>query len=152
MAARPLIPPPLALAGFAVVMWEVAGLTPTLNFEFSSRLPLASALAATGAFFMVAGIATIMLARTTINPLTPGSATRLVTHGIYRISRNPIYVADVLLLTAFAVWLGNPLMLPFPPLLMLWLDRMQIVPEEDALTAKFGAEFEDYRKRVRRWF
>jgi protein-S-isoprenylcysteine O-methyltransferase Ste14 len=151
MAARPLVPPPLALAGFALIIWELAGLTPSLSIDYPLRWPLALAVGALGLAFLTAGIATIMLARTTVNPLTPGKATHLVTHGVYRLSRNPIYVGDVLLLTAFAFWLGNPLALPFPPLLLLWLHRMQIAPEEAALAAKFGAEFDDYRKKVRRW-
>lgn len=151
MRVRPLIPPPVALGLFGAAAWWAAGAAPALAFDFMLRLPLSWALAGLGALFLATGISTILLARTTVNPLTPGSASRLVTYGVYSISRNPIYVGDVFLLAAWGFRLGNFAALAFPPLLVYWLDRFQIAPEEAALKAKFGTEFEGYVKRVRRW-
>lgn len=151
MARRPLIPPPVALGLFGLAAWWVAGSLPALAFDFMLRLPLSWSLAGLGALFLLTGIGTIMLSGTTVNPLTPGKAARLVTHGVYSISRNPIYVGDVLLLAAWGFRLGNYAALAFPPLLVLWLDRFQIAPEEKALAAKFGAGFDEYRRKVRRW-
>lgn len=75
----------------------------------------------------------------------------MVTSGVYRISRNPMYMGMVLFLTAWAVYLAA--MLPFFGLLafILYITRFQILPEERALHALFGDEYTAYAARVRRW-
>ena len=88
--------------------------------------------------------------RTTIDPLAPHKTTSLVTSGVFARSRNPIYVADALLLTAHAVWLGRPLALLGVPALAAVL-HPQIRAEEMALTTRFGREYESYLARVPRW-
>lgn len=89
--------------------------------------------------------------RTTINPLTPSKTSALVTHGIYRFTRNPMYLSLALLLTAWSLWLAQPF-----GVLVLWgfvayLNRFQILPEERILLAKFGEAFRQYQSEVPRW-
>ncbi len=88
--------------------------------------------------------------RTTIDPLAPHKTTSLVTSGVFARSRNPIYVADALLLTAHAIWLGRPVALLGVPALAALL-HPQIRAEEKALTTHFGREYEAYLTRVPRW-
>ena len=107
--------------------------------------------------FMAAGIIgfpalrSFRRAGTTIDPVRIDRASSLVTGGIYRLTRNPMYVALSLLLTAWAVWLGGTLVWAGPILLVLWLDRFQIRPEERAMAARFGEDYHRYRSEVRRW-
>ncbi len=87
----------------------------------------------------------------TINPTKPGSTSSIVTGGVYRVTRNPMYVGLALLLAGFALYLGNALGFLTLPAVVLYLGRFQIGPEERVLAAKFGAAYDDYRSRVRRW-
>lgn len=89
-------------------------------------------------------------ARTTIDPRAPHRTTSLVTSGVFARSRNPIYVADALILAAHAAWLGNPLALLGIPALVAAL-HPQIRAEESALTARFGNEYGAYVAHVPRW-
>jgi protein-S-isoprenylcysteine O-methyltransferase Ste14 len=87
--------------------------------------------------------------RTTIHPDRPAS--RLITTGPYRISRNPMYLSLILLYAGVAIWrqsLWAWLLLVIP---FIYTDRWAIGPEERSLEQLFGAEYERYRARVRRW-
>jgi protein-S-isoprenylcysteine O-methyltransferase Ste14 len=96
-------------------------------------------------------VAAFRRARTTVNPLTPDATTALVESGIYRLTRNPMYLGFLLLLLAEIVWLANPVALLAAPAFVLYLNRFQIGPEERALRNRFGAKFQSYSHRVRRW-
>jgi protein-S-isoprenylcysteine O-methyltransferase Ste14 len=89
--------------------------------------------------------------RTTTNPLKPANASALVVRGIYRVTRNPMYLGLAALLAAWAIYLSSLAALAVLPLFVLYINRFQIAPEERALRSRFGAEFEAYRARVRRW-
>ena len=89
-------------------------------------------------------------ARTTIDPRAPHRTTSLVTSGVFARSRNPIYVADALILAAYAAWLGRPVALLGIPALAAAL-HPQIRAEEQALTKRFGREYEAYVAHVPRW-
>ena len=90
-------------------------------------------------------------AKTTVNPLKPDAASALVVRGVYRWTRNPMYLAMLLLLIAWVCIVSNWAALAMLPLFVAYLNRFQIGPEERALQARFGAEFESYRRQVRRW-
>ena len=89
--------------------------------------------------------------RTTINPLNPQSASALVTGGIYRLSRNPMYLGLASLLLAWAIYLGNLAALAGVPLFILYMNRFQVIPEEQALEARFGDALTIYGPRTARW-
>jgi len=90
-------------------------------------------------------------AKTTFNPLKPDAASSLVASGIYRVSRNPMYVGFLLVLTGWAMWLSHPLPFLFLPIFVGYMNRFQISPEERVLSAKFGEEYDTYKQSVRRW-
>ena len=81
----------------------------------------------------------------------PEQASTLVTSGVYRFTRNPMYVGILLLLAAVAAHLGSVLALLGLPAFVFWIGRFQIAPEERALRAKFGSAYDDYTRAVRRW-
>lgn len=116
-----------------------------------TRVTVAVALAQLSAVIVLAAFASFWRARTTINPLHPSRASRLVTHGIFRLSRNPMYLSLLLLLVAYAIRLDALAAWLAPALFAVYVTRFQIVPEERALAAKFGPEYQAYRQRTRRW-
>jgi protein-S-isoprenylcysteine O-methyltransferase Ste14 len=145
------IPPPVLTLVIAATMWGAAKLSSPIFIEPALRIGLLLALNATALIFGGGGIITFRLAKTTINPVQIDQAAHVVTGGIYRITRNPMYVGLTALLTMWAVHLAVPLALLGPLFFALFTQRFQIIPEERVMSAKFGKEYDDYRKRVRRW-
>lgn len=112
---------------------------------------LAFPVGAIGAALDAVALVQFLRMRTTTNPLKPASASALVTGGIYRSTRNPMYLGLATLLAAWAIYLGNLAALAGVPLFILYMNRFQILPEERALEERFGPEYIAYRARVRRW-
>lgn len=145
------IPPPVIALACAAGMYFLAGNTLLHGPGPLWTQPAAITLAAIGIGFDLAGLISFRRHRTTINPLHPEKTSSLVTGGIYRISRNPMYVGMALLLLAWAVYLESPAALLGPIAFIAYITRFQIIPEERLLAGHFGADFEAYRQRVRRW-
>lgn len=145
------LPPPLLLAALAGAMWAARASPPTTELDDGARAGLAAGMAALGALINALGFIALRRAGTTFDPTRPEAACALVTSGIFRRSRNPMYLGFTLLLSGWALYLPSAWTSLGPLLFVLWVDRLQIAPEERALRAKFGADFEAYRRRVRRW-
>ncbi|MFT5806698.1 MAG: protein-S-isoprenylcysteine O-methyltransferase Ste14 [Moritella dasanensis] len=145
------IPPPIITLFFAVIMWGCSLLAPSVEMSLTLRLILSLVLIGLGIFFAIAGVVSFKKAATTVNPLKPETASLLVTSGVYKYSRNPMYVGLVLLLLAWNVYLSTQLSLFGIMGFMLYMNRYQIKPEESALTTLFGREFTTYQAQVRRW-
>lgn len=145
------IPPPFVAVLVGITMWEGSLVLPSVDLPYLIRVLLTAAVAITAAGFDIAGMISFRRARTSINPMKPDAASALVTYGIYQITRNPMYVGLALWLVAWAIYLSSPGTLIGPVLLFLYIDRMQIRPEERVLAGKFGAEYQEYARRVRRW-
>lgn len=143
--------PPLALVMIvAFGMWLLAQLVPAATIARPVWwMALVPALA--GGLFAFAGVAAFRRARTTVNPVTPQATSAIVTTGVYRHSRNPMYVGFLLVLTGWGIYLGNLCAALLLPLFIAYMNRFQIAPEERALSAKFGSGYADYMRRVRRW-
>jgi len=146
-----LVPPPALAAAIGVLMWLAAPPLARQAESQSVRLGLAAAMAAAGAAIALAGIRAFRRARTTIDPHRPQRASTLVTGGIYRLTRNPMYVGVSLVLVGLCAWLWWGPALAGPLLFVAYITRFQIMPEERALHAAFGDRYDAYRRRVRRW-
>ncbi|AZC23973.1 MULTISPECIES: isoprenylcysteine carboxylmethyltransferase family protein [Pseudomonas] len=145
------IPPPAIALLCALLMGLVAWGTPGLELGRGLRLALALPLVCVGVGVALAGVVSFRRARTTVNPLKPGNASALVTSGIYRYTRNPMYAGFALCLLAWGLYLANPLALLGVPGFVLYMNRWQIGPEERALGQLFGSDFTAYQQQVRRW-
>lgn len=142
--------PPVWLAFFAALTWQLGVKQP---FNLSLDYPVTQLL---GGFLVGGGIVLMLLSlmemrknRTTIIPHRDASA--LVTTGIYKRSRNPIYLADVMILAGLALRWNAPLALVLVPLFVWTIERRFIVPEENMLRRKFRADFARYAEKTRRW-
>ena len=144
--------PPAALAlVFMIVMWLVSRATPVFELSLEFRLGIGIVLSGAGFIMAFVGVITFRRAGTTIHPTTPHKATALVTGGIYRHTRNPMYLGVLLVLLGWGIFLASLPALFLLPLFVVYMTRFQIMPEERAMTALFGAEYTAYKLKVRRW-
>ena len=146
------IPPPLVGLTIAGAMWFVAwSLPPLLPLPAPVRLPTAIILALAGVAIALSGVISFRRAQTTVNPLKPETSTSLVSTGIYRFTRNPMYLGMLAVLVAWAAYLPSAWALLGPVAFAFYIARFQIIPEERALRSLFGAAFVEYTHNVRRW-
>lgn len=103
--------------------------------------------------FILDGLSVLQFFRThtTINPLHPEKAEKLVMSGSYRYSRNPMYLGLVFVLVGWGLLLGSLAPLFMLLLFILIITTQQIIPEEKVLEKKFGQQYRDYKNRVNRW-
>jgi len=145
------IPPPLVMILFGLMMWIVALITPSFDVNQLTRIGLSVSTLFLGVFFCLSGLVSFKIAKTTVNPLNPELASALVSSGIYRVSRNPMYLGFACLLVAWTVYLASPLAILGVFGFVVFMNRYQIAPEERALASLFGGEFTEYVARVRPW-
>lgn len=145
------IPPPVVALIAALAMVAAASVWRSNLPSIPARGHVAIALALAGVLMVGAGIVEFHRARTTVNPLNPGAASALVVARIYRFTRNPMYLGLAIVLCAWAIYLSNPLSLLGVVAFVAYMNRFQIIPEETALRALFGHDFERYATQVRRW-
>jgi len=145
------IPPVLITSLFALLMWLVSRLTPAIPISPELRITFLLLFTGLGAYVGLAAVASFRKANTTVNPLTPESISSLVVSGIFSRTRNPMYLALLLALTGWGLYLANLLSLLLTIGFIFYMNRFQIQPEERALEEIFGSEFNEYKKQVRRW-
>ena len=142
--------PPVILFVLAGLMWLIS-LGHIWMFSFSGQLFVALGIGLFGLFVVILSKRLFHKAKTTWTPFRPETSTTLVVCGLYRFSRNPMYVGLLLILIAWGVFLGDFLALLLIPLFIIPMNRFQIIPEEHALESLFGDEYKNYKSRVRRW-
>lgn len=145
------LPPPLLLLLLGIGLWQGAHAWPALRFALPGAAWIGALLGLVGVALNLVPKWRFGQAGTTINPMRPQATQALVTGGLLARSRNPMYVGQVLVLAGWGLALRTGLVLPAVLVQVLWLTRLQIVPEERALQARFGEAYADYRRRVRRW-
>ena len=145
------VPPPIVALLIGTVMWAVARLSPLPEGGSPLRLAISYGLAGLGVLVVALGMLAFRRAKTTINPVKIEAVSSIVTNGIYRYTRNPMYVGLAVLLAGWAVHIAVPFVFLGPLVFVLFITRFQIIPEERVLTSKFGGEYRKYRERVRRW-
>jgi len=132
-------------------MWLSSSLVSPVVVPFGVRVGVALALLVIGQSISISGMVAFRRAKTTMNPIKPGAASSLVSSGVYRFTRNPMYLGLSVSLLGWAMFLSNPLALLGVPLFVLYINRFQINPEERVLSSLFGAEYTAYKEKVRRW-
>jgi protein-S-isoprenylcysteine O-methyltransferase Ste14 len=145
------IPPPLVALLLALALYAALGPTAAAQAPGPVRWSLIGALVGLGAAFDLSAVWVFHRAKTTVNPLKPATASTLVSGGVYRITRNPMYVGMACFLIAWAAYLWTPWALLGPVAFVAYITRFQIRPEETVMANKFGADYRAYQARVRRW-
>ena len=150
---RPLelkIPPVALVLLSGLVMWTLPPVAATGIFQ-PYQPWLSGAIALLGGGVCMAGLLAFRVARTTVDPMRPSAASSLVDGGIYRVTRNPMYLGFLLILLGWALHLATLAALIVLPVFAVYMTVFQIQPEERALRARFGPAFDTYMAQVRRW-
>lgn len=145
------VPPPIVALILAVIMWGLARVGPTVALPSTMRLSLSLAFACAAVVFGFFAFGAFRRASTTIDPINIDRASTLVTSGVFRVTRNPMYVALSAVLISWSIFLAAVATIVGPVAFVLYIIRFQIVPEERVMRSKFGAAYEDYVARTRRW-
>ncbi|MEA3589094.1 isoprenylcysteine carboxylmethyltransferase family protein [Pseudidiomarina sp. 1APP75-27a] len=143
------IPPVVVVLLITLAMYLTDKL---VQWPLVSYPQFATTLSVIGLAVAVLGVWQFRRAHTTVDPRAPQASSQLVTGGIYRWTRNPMYLGFLLVLAGFATKWGNLAVVPWLIVYVLYMNRFQIVPEERILSAKFGTPYKKYLKQVRRWF
>ena len=145
------IPPVALVLIIALLMWLGAAYVPGLRIHFPFQSIAACVLGLSGIIVCTLGVLEFKRARTTVNPTRPQSSSSLVTTGMYRHTRNPMYLGFLLILIGWAIITGAILAIFGLPTFVLYMNRFQIEPEERVLTGLFGDQFKTYCSAARRW-
>ena len=145
------VPPVAQVIITAAAMYGVSKMVPALTFSLNGSTALAVGLGVMGMSLGVMGVTQFRKAQTTPNPQALEKVSSLVTSGIYRYSRNPMYLGLVLILLGWAFYLSHFLAFVLLPIFILYMTRFQIQPEEQMMARKFGKTYQAYLNKVRRW-
>ena len=145
------IPPLLLVIIWGYFMAVIATFSLPLQFDFPYRFFSSLIVAFASIALPVIGAISFRRANTTVDPRYPERSAQLVTSGIYRYSRNPMYLGFSGTLLAWGLFLANPLAVASIALFILYMNRFQIQPEERAMREQFGEEYQRYTQTVRRW-
>lgn len=144
------IPPLIVALICAILIWVIDLI---YGFERSSFLFLViSALVfIIGTIISILGVLEFRRLKTTVNPMVPEKSTSLVVRGVYKFTRNPMYVGFLLWLCSLGFFYSNPISLIPILIFYFYMNLYQIIPEERILEEKFGEEYLVYKSSVRRW-
>lgn len=143
------IPPPIWFVLSAVLMWLLARAWSWGSFV----MPMGwiGLVLLLGVVVALLGVREFLRFKTTLNPLAPEQSRQIVQTGVFRYTRNPMYLGMALFLVAWALWLGEVLAFSGVCLFLFLITYLQVLPEERILQQKFGTEFSSYCQKVRRW-
>ena len=143
------LPPLLLTLILAMTMLVVDRALPLFRVSHPPVAYLGAGASALGVLIVLISAGLFRLRETTINPF--GEPAVVVQDGLYRFSRNPMYLGMLLVLTGVGLWLGNLAALLLAPAFVAIMTRWHIVREERVLEIRFGDMYRAYRSRVRRW-
>ena len=149
MDIKTKFPPPLVALTFGFLINYTKNIFPKI--EVKNEFIFGSFMIISGLIIILSAIILFKKYQTTITPLNPSNATKLITDGIYKFSRNPMYLGLLLVLFGISIILNPIGGLSLIPLFILYLNLFQIIPEENAMVDLFKDVFLDYKKNVRRW-
>lgn len=141
--------PPVWLALFLALAWGQSTYYPVLSLDHPITDFLVGVLFGGGVVVFAMALVEFRKWKTTVIPHQEASA--LITSGIFSKTRNPIYLADTMILLALILRWDAVLCLPLVPIFVWWIEKRFILPEERRLRSKFGVAFHRYTEKTRRW-
>ena len=143
------VPAPLIVFVTAVFGFALGWMFPFRFLPWSVAYLVGAIMIVMGLIVGASALVAMRRAHTSPNPNKPTVA--LVESGVFRFSRNPMYLSMFLLYLSFATFVNDVWLLPLFLLLFLLVDRLVITREEKYLEQKFGDNYKRYEERVRRW-
>ena len=144
------IPPPIWAALAIMLTLGASALAPSLPLIDQRFAPLGLVLALIGLVISVWSVILFGRAGTDVRPDSPTNKA-LIVNGPYHVTRNPMYLGLVLITLGAAFWLRMPLVFLAPVITFAICSAVHIPMEEAKMGAQFGAAFDDYAHKVRRW-
>ena len=149
MSIKTKFPPPLVALTFGFLINYTKNIFPKIEIGWGDVF--GSIIIIFGIIIILSAIVLFKKYKTTITPLKPSKATKLIVSGVYKFSRNPMYLGLLLVLSGISTILNPIGGLFLIPLFILYLNLFQIIPEENAMINLFKDEFLEYKENVRRW-
>ncbi|WP_340105367.1 methyltransferase family protein [Rhodohalobacter sp. 8-1] len=144
------IPPAVVFIVCVGLIWAINYLLPS-PFYISVSNWIVRTLLGLGVLMGVSGVIQFAIQSTSVNPHKPYHASSIVKTGVYRLSRNPMYLSMLIILLAAVLKIGHPLGFIILPFYVWYMNRFQIIPEEKVMEKKFGDAHRSYKRQVRRW-
>jgi protein-S-isoprenylcysteine O-methyltransferase Ste14 len=143
-------PPVILVFIFSILIWFTRQF---VSVESTQKVYLYAAYIffVLSVIFPVAGVYCFRKAKTTVDPRNPSKTSNLVTYGVYKISRNPMYVGFLFFLVSLSFYLKTILGFFWCILFVVYMNNFQIIPEEKELKKQFSENYEQYLKKVSRW-
>lgn len=148
-STSPIVHPPVVTLAFLLIAYALGRFVPLPLAVPAILRYIGLALAFVGFLSGIGAFIEFMKARTTLDP--HGAAKQLVTSGIYRFTRNPIYLGFLLVVVGLPLYFGLYWGIVLAPLYVFLMNRLIIRHEEAYLGRKFGKTYTDYTSQVRRW-
>ena len=143
------IPPPIVTLMFGLAIYLSREMLPVVEILYSTYLGIFLLLL--GFFILIFAVRLFRKDNTTVNPLSPDQATKLVTDGIFKYTRNPMYLGMAFILSSISVFFNLLGGIFLVALFCAYITKFQIIPEERAMKDLFSHDFEKYTKSTRRW-
>ena len=143
------IPPPLIVLTLIVSIYFSSKKIDLINIPF--QLQISIFILSVGILIFINPVLQFIKSKTTINPIQFKETNKLVTSGIFKYSRNPMYLGMLMIIISTSIFYLNIYSILTPFLFILWINKFQIKREEIFLTEKFGKEYFSYKNKTRRW-
>jgi protein-S-isoprenylcysteine O-methyltransferase Ste14 len=145
-----VLPPPIWAILALIALYFISQLPPFATWPSWRSEPLGALIFVLGMIAPVIAILQFRRAGTEVSPTSQTNA-KLVVAGIYRLTRNPMYLGLIIASLGVALFFGRPLMFAAPVFVFAIANWIFIPFEEAKMRRQFGDEFDAYAKRVRRW-
>jgi|TARA_A100001011_G_scaffold259955_1_gene268423 protein-S-isoprenylcysteine O-methyltransferase Ste14 len=143
------IPPPLVVLILVISTFFSSKKIDLIQIPFQTSIAIF--ILSVGILILINPVLKFIKSKTTINPIKFKKVNKLVTSGIYRYSRNPMYLGMLMIVISSSIFYLNIYSILTPLFFYLWINRFQIKREEVFLTEKFGEDYLSYKKKTRRW-
>ena len=143
------IPPPLIVLVLIVSIYFSSKKIDLINIPL--QLEISIFILSAGILIFINPVLQFIKSKTTVNPIQFEEVNKLVTSGIFKYSRNPMYLGLLMIVISSSIFYLNIYSILTPLFFYLWINRFQIKREEIFLTEKFGKEYLSYKKMTRRW-
>ena len=143
------IPPPIVTLAFGLMIYFSRNIFPDINNIIFYILSLFFIIL--GPFILISAVRSFKAEQTTINPININNASSLVISGVFKHSRNPMYLGMVFILLALSFRFNLVGGILFTSIFIMYITKFQIIPEEAAMKSIFGEDFNKYKNKTRRW-
>ena len=143
------IPPPLIVLTLIISIYFSSKRIDLINIPF--QLEISFFILSLGILIFINPVLKFIKSKTTINPIQFEETNKLVTSGIFKYSRNPMYLGMLMIIISTSIFYLNIYSMLTPFLFIFWINKFQIKREEAFLAEKFGKEYLSYKNKTRRW-